>query len=109
MDGRVQEPIIAYLKGTCGKTYVDTITEPGVNDVLGGAGDARTIEAIFGFFQEMVPGVMFFLGVSNPEKGWIGMPHSPGYVADEEAIFTGASAMAAILLDFLLASTDTIP
>jgi N-acyl-D-amino-acid deacylase len=61
----------------------------------------------FGFFQERVPGVMFFLGVSNPEKGWIGMPHSPNYVADEEAIFTGASAMAAILLDFLQASETT--
>ena len=56
----------------------------------------------FGSFQDVVPGVMFFLGVSNPEKGWVGMPHSPGYVADEEAIFIGAEAMAAILLDQLL-------
>ncbi len=60
----------------------------------------------FGSFQEEVPGVMFFLGVSNPEKGWIGMPHTPDYVADEESIFVGASAMAAVLLDFLAASTE---
>ena len=60
----------------------------------------------FGSFQEEVPGVMFFLGVSNLEKGWIGMPHTPDYVADEESIFVGASAMAAVLLDFLAASTE---
>ncbi len=30
------------------------------------------------------------------------MPHSPGYVADEESIFIGAEAMAAILLDRLV-------
>ena len=55
----------------------------------------------FGLFQEEVPGVMYFLGVSNSEKGWVGMPHSPDYVADEEAIFVGAKAMAAVMLDFL--------
>ncbi|MFQ5527320.1 MAG: M20 family metallopeptidase [Thermoanaerobaculia bacterium] len=55
----------------------------------------------FGTFQQHVPGVMFFLGVSNPEKGWVGMPHSPGYVADEEAIFVGARLMGAVMLDFL--------
>ena len=55
----------------------------------------------FGSFQELVPGVMFFLGVSNPDKGWVGMPHSPGYVADEESIFVGARSMAAVLLEFL--------
>ena len=55
----------------------------------------------FGSFQALVPGVMFFLGVSNPEKGIVGMPHSPTYVADDESIFVGARAMAAVLLDFL--------
>jgi hypothetical protein len=29
------------------------------------------------------------------------MPHSPGYVADEEAIFVGARAMAAVLIEAL--------
>ena len=57
----------------------------------------------FGSFQKRVPGVMFFLGVSNSEKGIVGMPHSPEYVADEEAIFVGAKAMAAVLLDRLRA------
>ncbi len=55
----------------------------------------------FGSFQEDVPGVMYFLGVSNAERGWVGMPHSPGYVADEEAIFVGARTMGAIFFDLL--------
>jgi metal-dependent amidase/aminoacylase/carboxypeptidase family protein len=55
----------------------------------------------FGSFQDEVPGVMYFLGVSNPEKGTVGMPHSPGYVADEGAILVGARAMTAVILDWL--------
>jgi metal-dependent amidase/aminoacylase/carboxypeptidase family protein len=53
----------------------------------------------FGSFLDDVPGVMFFLGVSNEDRGWVGMPHTSGYVADEDAIFTGAEVMAAIVLD----------
>ena len=53
----------------------------------------------FGSFQERVPGVMFFLGVSNQAKGMIGMPHTPDYVADDAAIAVGAKVMTAIMLD----------
>ncbi len=53
----------------------------------------------FGSFQAEVPGAMYFLGVSNSERGWIGMPHSPDYVADESSIFVGARLMAAVFLD----------
>ena len=55
----------------------------------------------FGSFQMDVPGVMYYLGVSNSEKGWVGLPHSAGYVADEESITVGARAMAAVILDYL--------
>jgi len=37
----------------------------------------------FSFFQQEIPGALFWLGVSNSEKGIVGLPHSPGYVADE--------------------------
>ena len=50
----------------------------------------------YGAFEERVPGVFYYLGV-----GPIGMPHSPGYVADERAILVGARAMAAAVLDRL--------
>lgn len=55
----------------------------------------------YGFFTEQVPGVFWFLGVSNPAKGTVGMPHSPGYVADEGAILVAARAMTAVMLDRL--------
>jgi amidohydrolase len=52
----------------------------------------------FGSFQERVPGAMFLLGVSNASRGWVGMPHSPAYMADDAAILIGARAMAAVML-----------
>lgn len=55
----------------------------------------------FGSFQDEAKGVMYFLGVSNTEKGIVGMPHSPGYVADEDSISVGARTMAAVILDYL--------
>ncbi len=55
----------------------------------------------FGRFQAVIPGVMFYFGVSNAEQGWVGMPHSDDFVADEEAIFVAARAMSEVLLGFL--------
>lgn len=55
----------------------------------------------FGSFQDVVPGVFLFLGVSNAAKGIAGMPHSPGFAADDAAIAFGTRAMAAVLLDRL--------
>jgi metal-dependent amidase/aminoacylase/carboxypeptidase family protein len=57
----------------------------------------------FGSFQEQIPGVFFFLGVSNPARGTRGFPHTPSYVADDGAIRVGARAMAAVLLGQLSA------
>ncbi len=56
----------------------------------------------FGSFQVLVPGVMYFLGVSNPEKGTVGMPHTPTYVADDGAILVGTRAMLAAMLGRLM-------
>jgi metal-dependent amidase/aminoacylase/carboxypeptidase family protein len=52
----------------------------------------------FGSFQAVVPGVMFWLGVANAEEGISGMPHSPDYVADEDAILVGARALSRVIL-----------
>jgi metal-dependent amidase/aminoacylase/carboxypeptidase family protein len=56
----------------------------------------------FGSFQYLAPGVMFFLGVSNPEAGTVGMPHTGSYVADDAAIGIGVRALNAVLLERLL-------
>jgi metal-dependent amidase/aminoacylase/carboxypeptidase family protein len=55
----------------------------------------------FAHFQKRIPGVMYYLGVSNSKKGTVGLPHSPMFVADEGAIVFGAFAMANILADYL--------
>ena len=60
----------------------------------------------FGSFEEHAPGVMWLLGVSNPARGTVGMPHTPNYVADDGAILVGASAMSAVLLDWLAPPDD---
>jgi metal-dependent amidase/aminoacylase/carboxypeptidase family protein len=71
-----------------------------------GAGALRPIRGVvpgfsedFGSFQDQVPGVMYFLGVSNTAKGTRGMPHSADYVADDGAIVVGARAMVAVMLE----------
>jgi metal-dependent amidase/aminoacylase/carboxypeptidase family protein len=60
----------------------------------------------FAFYQKQVPGVLFFLGVSNPAKGIAGQPHAPFYQADDDAIQAGAHAMAGVLLEFITQGTQ---
>ena len=57
----------------------------------------------FGSFQARVPGVMYFLGVNNPETGTVGVPHSPNYVADDGSIVVGTRVMLAAMLERLSA------
>jgi hypothetical protein len=46
MDGRTQLPVNAYMKEACGADYVDTVTEPGPDGILGDQKDAALIESI---------------------------------------------------------------
>ncbi len=55
----------------------------------------------FAFYLQKIPGVMYWLGVSNAKKGIIGLPHHPRFAVDEEALFVGAKTMAAVLLNYL--------
>ena len=47
MDGRVQEPLIAYLKSKYSKAQVDTITEPGPCKILADNKDQVLVQNIF--------------------------------------------------------------
>lgn len=51
----------------------------------------------FALFLHRVPGAMFFLGVADPEHGLNGLPHHPGFRADESAIALGVDTMASFL------------
>ncbi|MFO8052691.1 MAG: carbonic anhydrase [Candidatus Omnitrophota bacterium] len=46
MDGRIQEPIIQYLKNNYKVIYVDTITEPGPCKIIADNSDKATINSI---------------------------------------------------------------
>lgn len=46
MDGRVQIPVIKWLKKSHGVDYVDMITEPGPNRILAENRDVYAIESI---------------------------------------------------------------
>ena len=46
MDGRVQLPVIEYLKRRFGVGYVDTVTEPGPNAILADGDDASAVGSI---------------------------------------------------------------
>lgn len=47
MDGRVQIPVIDYLRNRYNVDYVDMITEPGPNRILADVADWKLIESIF--------------------------------------------------------------
>ncbi len=55
----------------------------------------------FGAFQELAPGIMLWLGVSNAAHETTGQPHAPDFVADEGSIAVGARVMSALVLDAL--------
>ena len=46
MDGRTQLPVNEYMKKTCGVDYVDTVTEPGPDGILGDKTNADLMESI---------------------------------------------------------------
>ncbi|PIB26962.1 M20 family metallopeptidase [Maribacter sp. 4G9] len=55
----------------------------------------------FTFFQKHTPGVYFFLGGSNFEKGIIAMPHTPNFMVDEECIETGVNYFSSMIVERL--------
>ncbi|TYP75279.1 M20 metallopeptidase family protein [Aquimarina intermedia] len=53
----------------------------------------------FMFYQQKVPGVFFFLGGSNSEKGINAMPHSPNFAVDEKTIKYGVQCFASLIFE----------
>jgi hypothetical protein len=46
MDGRIQIPVVEYMKSTYAVDYIDMITEPGPNKILSENTDSALIESI---------------------------------------------------------------
>lgn len=56
----------------------------------------------FAFYQEVVPGVLYSIGIRNEKVGSIHSPHSPFFFLDEEVLPIGAAlhtAVAELYLD----------
>ena len=56
----------------------------------------------FAFYQELIPGILFNIGIGNEKVGSIHPPHSPYFFLDEEVLPIGAAlhtAVADIYLD----------
>ncbi|PSS32935.1 IAA-amino acid hydrolase ILR1-like [Actinidia chinensis var. chinensis] len=50
----------------------------------------------FAFYQELIPGVMFSIGIRNEEVGSIHSPHSPHFFLDEDVLPIGAALHTAL-------------
>jgi metal-dependent amidase/aminoacylase/carboxypeptidase family protein len=61
-------------------------------------GQAPFFNDDFAYFQQKVPGVYFFLGGSNFEKGLIAMNHAPNFQVDEESIRVGVRSFSSLII-----------
>lgn len=55
----------------------------------------------FSYFQKVIPGFYYFLGVGNRTKGITAMIHTPEFDVDEESLVIGVKVMSNVLLDYL--------
>jgi amidohydrolase len=55
----------------------------------------------FSFYQKVVPGFFFFLGVANKSKGLTPSWHTADFDIDEESLVVGVKVMSSVLLDYL--------
>lgn len=55
----------------------------------------------FSYYQKVIPGFFYFLGVGNREKGVTAMIHTPEFDIDEESLVIGVKVMSNVLLDYL--------
>ncbi|HWP44373.1 MAG TPA: amidohydrolase [Blastocatellia bacterium] len=55
----------------------------------------------FSYFQKVIPGFYYFLGVGNRAKGITAMIHTPEFDVDEESLVIGVKVMTSMVLDYL--------
>jgi len=80
-------------------------TLPTIRRIVG-AENAPTLKPFmpaedFSYFQKVVPGFYFFLGVGNRAKGINAGWHTPDFDVDEESLVVGVKVMSNVLLDYL--------
>lgn len=73
----------------------------GKNAVAADYGQVPFFNDDFSYFQQKIPGVYFFLGGSNFEKGVVAMNHAPNFRVDEESIRTGVKSFSSLIIERL--------
>lgn len=75
--------LVRALEAACGDSYMTT--------------QPYMLAEDFSFFQQAVPGLFFFLGAGNPEKGFINPLHSADFDFDEKILCYGIETYANLL------------
>lgn len=55
----------------------------------------------FSYYQRVIPGFFYFLGVGNKAKGITAMIHTPEFDVDEDSLVVGVKVMTSVVLDYL--------
>jgi amidohydrolase len=55
----------------------------------------------FSYYQRVIPGFYYFLGVGNRAKGITAQVHTPEFDLDEDSLVIGVKVMSNVLLDYL--------
>uniref|UniRef100_A0A5B6YNT8 Putative auxin-amidohydrolase family protein n=1 Tax=Davidia involucrata TaxID=16924 RepID=A0A5B6YNT8_DAVIN len=63
----------------------------------------------FSFYQEMIPGYFFFLGMKNETNGKLASVHSPYFRINEDALPYGAALHASLAVRYLLEFQPKVP
>jgi amidohydrolase len=115
----ISESIAKSARATCtvciNKNYPVTVNDPALTEAmattLGRVAGADKLQVVpkvmgsedFSFFQRVVPGLFFFLGVvpegKDPKE--VAPNHSPRFFIDEKSLVVGVRALAHVACDFL--------
>ena len=106
-----------------GTTYPVTINDPVLTERMlptlrraAGADNVRLGPLVgtaedFSFFQQKVPGLFVFLGVTPRDQDYttVAQNHSPLFFADETALPVGVKTMTNLALDYLFGGGPRLP
>lgn len=72
-----------------------------VGQLLLGPGNVHAAQKVmagedFAYYQEVIPGILFSIGIRNEKVGSIHSPHSPFFFLDEEVLSIGAALHTAV-------------
>lgn len=92
-DPALAEKTIPTLEGVIGKARARRVgPQMGAED--------------FAYYQKVIPGFFYWLGVSNTAKGITATQHTPTFDVDEDSLVIGVKAMTNVLWDFLARSPE---